>query len=144
MFPTRRLAARVPNHQITRSPDHQVQTCSSPRSPNPWNKSSPQLPDGASDQSTESEVIIAKPVPIPPATWKPLTANLMTHDETSAIRETLGDGGDNPDYEAALNLITAHWDTVRKLDEFGMSTHPPRLRKWFPKLPSVQRHGWGL
>jgi hypothetical protein len=86
---------------------------------------------------SESFETFAEPVPIPPAAWKRITADLLGFDEHNAIKETLYDGDTNPDYDSALKLIQAHYAALEKLEEFGMSTHHPRLRKWFPRVPSA-------
>lgn len=90
-------------------------------------------------QSEEENEIIAEPVPIPKATFNRITADLMTLPEIAAIRPLLIRGGESQEYKEASRVINAHWDAVAKLSEFGMSTHHPKLRAWFPRIPCAHQ-----
>jgi hypothetical protein len=118
------------DHQITSSPDELVTDI-------PEAMEQALTPPPADDPSDEP-LNIGEPVPIPPATWKRLTADILTMGERESLRACLLLNTEHRDYQAAMKLFNAHHMALATLHEFGMSPFHPKLRPWFPRVPS----GW--
>lgn len=125
---------RSSDHQIVRSPNNDVvteiseamlQVLAPPQE-------DPELADPDRPRMAAS-------VPIEPHVFSRITGQLMTDEQIRELRPVLLTGDEDPGYEEAIRLMNAHSDACSELEELGMSTQHPRLRKWFPKV-SLKRY----